>query len=94
MCLVLAACGSMPKHYNTRGTDTPEISIMNAPEGSTLLLDGQNIGAVTAERHIIPVAKGSHDISIMNAGSVIYERTIFIENGTRKEIDLSTIPTK
>lgn len=85
--LLLAACGGMPKHAETT-TDLPAVlAFSNLPPGSVLVIDNNEItvGSDTDKLEIV-VSAGSHNVIIRQGMTRLYEREVFVERGTTREI--------
>lgn len=85
-CFTLSACGAMPKHADIRADQATWLVLLNAPEGAAVSVDG----VITAsqddkgERYVI--SAGTRHIEVFIGGSILYERDIFIREGTTREI--------
>lgn len=85
--LMLAACGGMPRHAETT-TDLPAIlAFEDLPAGSVIVIDDREmqIGDET-DKFEIAVAAGTHNIVIRQGSNRLYEREVFVERGTTREI--------
>lgn len=87
-CLV-AGCGGVPKHVETRAEVRPSVKIDHGPPGAIVTVDGLTIGKLTTTADVFFIKEGAQRLVIYNAGRPVYDRQIFIKNNTRKMIDLA-----
>lgn len=86
---MLAACGSMPKHEEIRADQLTSIVLTNLPAGATVSVDGRAFLGVNGEILSVPVEPGMHLVEVRLGSAVIYQREIFIDDGTTREIIVS-----
>lgn len=86
--LLLAGCGAMPRHAETRVARASAIEFVGGPVGADVLLGDQRIGGIAAGRTTVPVPDGTHRLRVMRGGAAIYDRLIFMQDGSRKVIAL------
>lgn len=87
----LAACGHMPETYDTVPDESPSLVIMGVPPFTQVLVDGV-LAASTGEEGrrelAVDLAAGRRTVTILTGGATIYDREVFVQGATRKEIDL------
>lgn len=89
-CAVLAACGSLPKHAEVRTDEAPTIRVVGAPVGSHVMVDGTLVSVTEARTHKrpIPVSGGNHRVQVVLGQQVLYDREVFIQPGTERQIKI------
>lgn len=85
----LSACGSMPKHALARAPQQSALIFKGAPLGTIVQVDGRAIVTITKVKTVVPLADGSHEVKLRSGSRVIYARTIFIEDGSQKIIQIN-----
>lgn len=90
LCLFVVACGSLPKHAETTEDPASAILLVGVPEGSELRIDGKFAGVASKKKKLnrFPVAAGRHSVEIYSAGALVYQREIFIDKGTTREVSV------
>ena len=81
-CTMLLAGCAMPV-TTVRSVDTrPSISVSRGNEQADLYVDGIKMGraAEFKEPNQLKLEAGTHRVSIVEAGKIIFEQTIFIES--------------
>jgi hypothetical protein len=80
--LLLVGC-PMPQTV-VRTTDTrPSIAVAGAPPGSTLWVDGRQVGPAPAYAlpNALLVEPGTHDVEVRDpAGGVVFRQKVFVES--------------
>lgn len=84
--LLIAACGSMPKHNEIREDDQPTLFVQDNGIGSQLYVDGNYLGVVEEDSQLFNIAKGEHNVRIVKPSGEVIERIIFVQGNTRREI--------
>lgn len=87
--LTVAGCGSMPKHAETRIDQPSTLLFKGGPVGATILVDGGEAGRLAKKETTVPIADGTRRVQVILDGSVLYDQTVFIQDGTRKVIPLT-----
>ena len=86
---LLLVIGCVTPTTVVKTSDTrPSLIIIGAPEDATLLLDGLDMGLANqfnGKPNNLIVIPGTHKISILQQGTIIFERVIFVES-ERKEV--------
>lgn len=91
VCLALSACGGLPKRKEIN-TDAPSIlEILAAPEGADVWVDGARVGIVEKKRARFPIAPGTRKVKIYTDGRALFEREVFVEKGSTRQVDLKPI---
>ena len=85
-CLFIAACGGMPKHADVRADQVTTINITNGPAGAAVIVDGAVAGYLGSDGAKFVVTPGTRHVEVSLNGQVIYDRKIFIDSGTTREI--------
>ncbi|GEQ99038.1 hypothetical protein JCM17844_26750 [Iodidimonas gelatinilytica] len=86
--LLLAACGSMPKHANVRSDEPAIVQVIGAPEGSSVLWDGAILGQTSGKTTRFEVGAGSHKLVVRTGTQILFDRDIFIQDGTTRNIQI------
>jgi hypothetical protein len=86
---LLTGCGALPHTASIRTEVVSTLIFVNGPANATVIIDGREAGNISGEKTIIPVSDGTHEVTVRAATSVIYQKTIFIVDGTRRIIQLS-----
>jgi hypothetical protein len=80
--IACAACSSVPVS-SVRSVDTrPSISVSRVNEYAELYVDGLRMGMAWSfeEPNQLKLDPGTHRVSIVEAGKVTFEQTIFVES--------------
>lgn len=86
---VVVSCGAQPKHVNIRMAQASQLFITGGPVGSSVMVDGIEIWRLVGQnRDRIDIADGEHNVRIVFNNTELYRRVIFIQNGTKKVIEL------
>jgi hypothetical protein len=85
---LLTGCGALPHSASTRTEAVSTLDFENGPENAVVLIDGHEAGSLTGKKTIIPISDGTHQVAVRAAAGLIYQKTVFIEDGTRKIIPL------
>ena len=89
LLLLLAACGAQPKHVNVRAEQSSQLAIRGGPPGAIISVDGIEAGRlINGKQAQISLIDGTHLVTIQHDGRELYRRTVFVQDGTRKVIDL------
>lgn len=89
--LALAACGSMPRHHVTQVDRVSTLEFRNGPPGAAVLVDGAEAARLGPRKPTtVAVADGQRSVEVRHGGKTVYSRSIFIQDGSRKVIDLKT----
>jgi len=84
---LLAGCGAMPKHHESRGADSAQIIFDAFPKGATIYVDGSARGTIDDDDATpIAVGAGTHDVEVRTGSHVVFERQVFIEKGTERHV--------
>lgn len=86
--LLVASCGSMPKHNEIRSDDQPTLFIEDNGIGSQLFIDGNNMGVVGGDNQLFNISTGNHEIKIVKRNGQVIEQIIFVQGNTRREISV------
>ena len=81
-CLLVAACGGLPRYAETRRDEPARVELVGAPAGAELYVDGEMVG------RIFTIDKGTRRVEVRSGGAVIYRRDLFVQDGTTRVIDL------
>lgn len=87
-CLLVAACGGLPRYAETRRDEPARVELVGAPAGAELYVDGEMVGRISDDRRIFTVEKGTRRVEIRSGGTVIYRRDLFVQDGSTRVIDL------
>ncbi len=83
LLFALSAGCSMPSS-TVRSVDArPALSIKGAPASARLFIDGLDMGAANTyngDPQVLILAPGTHKVSILDGGKVLYEQSIFVES--------------
>ena len=83
LCITLISGCALPT-TTVRSVDTrPSIAIIGAPDTAELLIDGLQMGkanSYNADPKVLTIEPGTHRISIVNGGRIIYDQNIFVES--------------
>ena len=82
--IFLLLCGCSMPVTSVRSVDSrPSIIVKGTSPEAELLVDGLNVGKATTyngKPQALIVQPGTHKISIIENGRVIYEQTVFVES--------------
>ena len=87
VALLLASCGSQPKHINQRVDEISSLEIMGGPVGASVYIDGVEAWRLQGKNNL-SLSDGQHDVRVVNNGTEIYRRTILVKDGTHRVIKL------
>ena len=82
------ACGALPHTAAMRTEVVSSLVFEHGPDDATVLIDGREAGRLAGKQTTIAIADGTHDVAVSAAGTIVFHKTIFIEDGTRKIISL------
>lgn len=83
------------KGYRIIGTEivtTAILKIESDPRGAQIILDGEVIGSTP--RQIVGLVEGNHYIEIQRDGFTKWQKDIFIDSGTVRELSIKLFPTE
>lgn len=84
LCVLVTLTGcSQAVISKTSVTDSrPTLSFKNAPEGSSVAVDGLSVGLAEDFKapKVLYVEPGTHQIAVYSAGKLIYEQSIFVDS--------------
>ena len=81
----LSGC-AMPSTVVRTPDSRPSLSIVGAPPGAVLLVDGKNSGPALAYEppHVLMVEPGTHQIDIADgSGRILFSQKVFVESETK-----------
>ncbi len=84
-----AGCGALPHSAAVRTETASTLVFEKGPENAVVVIDGQEAGHLAGNRTIIAIPNGTHDVVVRTAIGIVFQKTVFIEDGTRKIIPLS-----
>jgi hypothetical protein len=86
-CAILSVfvigCNTYPVTNVSTVDSRPTLSFTGAPEGSLLLVDGINMGAVSqynGNPKVLTVQPGTHEVTVMINNKIVSQQTVFVEN--------------
>lgn len=85
---IVGGCGALPRHAQTTQANPSSLVIVGGPAGATVLVDNVEAGALLPGRTVLPVADGSHVISVRLNGVEVHRESVFLQDGTRRLISL------
>lgn len=88
LALSAAACGLNAKHSLNRTSPVSQLIIVDAPPGAEVRVDDQIARVGSNGRLEMPLSDGWHQVTISDGGAKIHGENIFIQDGSRKIIDL------
>ena len=80
---LLSAC-SLPQTTVRSGSSQPGLIVKGAPDGSTLFIDGLQVGSATeydGDPNVLAVLEGTHTVQIRQDGNVIFSEKTFVAAG-------------
>ena len=80
---LLSAC-SLPQTTVRSGSAQPGLIVSGAPDGSTLFVDGLQIGPATqydGDPNVLTVLEGTHTVEIRKDGGVVFSGKTFVGAG-------------
>ena len=86
--VLLTACGSLPDRAITTTDQQPSLSILHAPEGALLTIDGGYGQRLEKGKNHFAIEPGNHLVEVSMGGVKLYSREIFVQGDTVREIDL------
>jgi hypothetical protein len=87
--LMLASCGTQPKHINVRADQISSLEIKGGPIGASVFIDAANVWKLQGRgKDKISLIDGEHAVRIENNGTEVYQRIVIVKNGTRRVINL------
>lgn len=88
---MLMACGALPKHAETRSDQPTTIMLSSLPLGATVTIDGRTAYGTDDKGNLsIPVKAGMHAVEVRMGSTVIYQREVFLDEGTARKITVTT----
>ena len=89
LLVMVTACGAQPKHVNIRSDPPSQLAVMGGPVGAVIQVDGVETFRLTdSKQNYFTLPNGSPLVVIEHNGRELYRRTLLLENGTRKVIEL------
>ncbi len=85
-CFALSACGAMPKHADIRADQATYLILLEAPAGAVVTVDGVITASQEGEGVRYVITPGTRHVEVFLSGSILYQRDIFIKEGTTREI--------
>jgi len=88
----LAGC-STPVSQVASGSARPSLSLLGAPAGSELTLDGQSLGDAShydGVNGVMSVEEGPHAIEVRQGSVILVKKRIFAADGEAVAIDVSS----
>ena len=86
-CAILSiftlGCNTYPVTRVSTVDSRPTLSFTGAMEGSTLFVDGINMGAVSqynGNPKVLTVQPGTHDVTVMVNNKTVFQQTVFVES--------------
>jgi hypothetical protein len=80
---LVSAC-SLPQTTVRTGAAAPSLIVSGAPAGSTLYVDGLQMGPATqydGNPKILAVLEGAHQVEVRQGANVVYSEKAFVSNG-------------
>lgn len=94
--IMAAALATGCVHYpktNVRVTDDrPSISVTGAPADASVYVDGLFMGTAgdyDGRKKVLQLESGTHEIEIKSGGATVYSETVYLGEGTTKDISVS-----
>jgi len=84
----ISGCGLTPRHHLTRGVGTSSILLIDAPAGSVLQVGDLSAGTGEDGEARLAVGDGWHEVRVVSRGREIHSERIFVQDGSRRVIDL------
>jgi len=88
LIFALAACGGLPKHAEVRVEQASMLVFQGGPSGASVVIDGKEVAKLTNKDTTVQIQDGSRQVKVLSGSNTLYERTVFIQDGTKKIIDL------
>jgi hypothetical protein len=86
--MALAACSHTAEHSVTRGSASSSIVVVDAPVGAVLQVEDRTATADDEGELRLAVSDGWHEVHVFSGGRTIHSERIFVQDGTRRVIDL------
>src|SRR5271170_4582224 len=80
---LLAAC-TLPQTTVRTGSEQPSLIVKGAPDGSTIYVDGLNMGDAKqfdGNPKVLAILEGSHKIEIRQGSNSVFAEKVFVSNG-------------
>lgn len=80
---------SYPSEQNVQGANESFISIANANEGATVIIDGKNAGTIDKNLKApdkFSVTPGTHGVSVLFDGNTLYSNKVFVSSGSTAKV--------
>lgn len=90
LTIILSAC-AMPQSHTQTGTLRPTLSIIGAPAGSTLRVDGIAMGDANqydGRRQVLDVEEGLHSVEVQSHGQIIYQAKVYAAGGETSRVEV------
>lgn len=89
LVVTLSACGSLPKKTETRIDQAPIVTLQGVPAGAIIWIDGEPIGTAAGGDETFELRKGQREVEIVLNGQSIYKRSLFVQDGTTRVVDIA-----
>jgi hypothetical protein len=92
LVVALAGC-AMPHSQVVSGTGRPTLSLVGAPSGSELVLDGQLIGPASqynGVNGVMSIEEGPHSVEVRQGNAVLVEKRILAASGEAVAVDVTS----
>jgi hypothetical protein len=76
----------MPKHADIRADEATILILVGAPDGAALSVDGVMLASQSGDGKRYVIAPGTRHVEVFLGGNLLYERDVFIQEGTTREI--------
>jgi hypothetical protein len=91
LVILFAGC-AMPHSQVVSGSTRPTLSLVGAPIGSELLLDGQLIGPANqynGVNGVMPIEEGPHSVEVRQGSVVLARQRILAASGEAVAVDVT-----
>ena len=89
VAVVLSSCGGVPRHAERRVEQISSLVFEGGPEGAVVLVNGAEVSKLGKKSTTVPIADGTHQVRVIAGARVLYDRSVFIQDGTQKVIPLA-----
>lgn len=82
MSLIMSGC-SLPETTVRTVDSRPSIAVTGTSAEAELIIDGLNMGMAkkyNGASQVLVIEPGSHRVTILDNGNIIYDRTVFVES--------------
>lgn len=90
--LALTAC-ALPATKTISGGERPTLSVVGAPAGTILIVDGNVVGDADrfdGTHRILTIEEGFHEVTVQQGGRVLRSEKIYVAPGETKRIEVGT----